>query len=142
MKESSSGQQQVFRTGHAACKNRKKLRESLLARWRRRGVPQGAPLRRNGTCVTGQPLPAATVWSAPAPHASARVTGGRRWPLSLTCTCCSVWLGGGRRPSGCQPPFLGRDSPSIYTSTAVWRAVSRPLWAELSLTTTALCISY
>ena len=31
MKESSSGQQQVFRTLHAACKNRKKLRESLLA---------------------------------------------------------------------------------------------------------------
>ena len=61
---------------------------------------------------------------------------------ALTYTSCSVWLGGGRRPSGCQPPFLGRDSPSIHTSIAVWRTVSRPLWAELSLTTTALCISY
>ena len=26
-----------------------------------------------------------------------------------SCTCCYVWLGGGRRPSGCQPtyPILG-----------------------------------
>ena len=46
---------------------------------------------------------------------------------ALTYTSCSVWLGGGRRPSGCQPPFLGRDSPSFHIPIAVWRTVSRPL---------------
>jgi hypothetical protein len=38
---------------------------------------------------------------------------------ALTYTSCSVWLGGGRRPSGCQPPFLGRDSPLFHIPIAV-----------------------
>jgi hypothetical protein len=53
---------------------------------------------------------------------------------ALTYTSCSVWLGGGRRPSGCQPPFLGRDSPSFHIPIAVWRTEAGRQFCSAKLT--------
>ena len=53
----------------------------------------------------------------------------------LTCTCCSVWLGGGRRPSGCQPPFLSGATLLRFTFQSLSDGLYLALCeGELSLT--------
>jgi hypothetical protein len=61
-----------------------------------RGVPQGAPPRRNGTCVTGQPLPAASVCSCFRPESTSPPAPSQtRLRMSDTCPMAAAGAGGG-----------------------------------------------